>query len=81
MKVEFRLEIEKYVEDRVRSGEFPSAAAVLEEAVARMMSAAQVTLTPEDDEAIAAAEAEYERGEHEDFDTVAARLRARIRGR
>ena len=81
MQVEFRPEIEKYVEERVRSGEFPSAAAVLEEAVARMMSEEPVTLTPEDVAAIAEADAEFERGEYEDFDTVAARLRARIRDR
>jgi Arc/MetJ-type ribon-helix-helix transcriptional regulator len=70
--------IEQYIEQRVRAGDFPSAAAMLQEAVARMMrheQEDQEVLTPEDIAAIAEAEAEFERGEYEEFAVVAARLR------
>ena len=73
-------EVERYVAEQVRSGRFPSADALLEEAVGRMMVEQPDELTEADWAAIAEADAEIERGEYEDFDVVAARLMAKVRG-
>jgi Arc/MetJ-type ribon-helix-helix transcriptional regulator len=73
-------DLERFVLEQVKQGAFPSASAMLEEAVARMMMEAE-PLSPEDVAAIAEAEAEYERGEFEDFDVVATRLRAKYGAR
>jgi Arc/MetJ-type ribon-helix-helix transcriptional regulator len=71
-------EIERYIDGLVSAGEFSSADAVLEEAVERMMTGdMDVTLSPDDIEAIAEADAQIERGEYVDFDIVAAELRAK----
>jgi Arc/MetJ-type ribon-helix-helix transcriptional regulator len=69
---------ERFIHEQVKVGAFPSAQAVVEAAIARMMQESEDSLSDEDMEAIAEAEAEYERGEYEEFSVVAARLRAKF---
>ena len=67
-------EIEKFVAEKVKAGEFPSAEAVVEDALARMMRD-ESALTDEDVKAINQAEEEMDRGEVVEFDTFAAEMR------
>ncbi|HEX4792160.1 MAG TPA: hypothetical protein VH370_00115 [Humisphaera sp.] len=71
-------ELEKYVTEKVRAGEFPSAEAVVEDALARVMHG-EVVLTEEDRRAIAEADADFERGDVIDLDVFAADMRKRYR--
>jgi Arc/MetJ-type ribon-helix-helix transcriptional regulator len=66
--------MEEFVAEKVKAGEFPSAEAVVEDAIARMMRDERA-LTDEDVEAINQAEEEMDRGEFVDFDTLAAEMR------
>lgn len=58
-------EVERFVEQQVRSGAFPSAEALFEEAVRRMMVAGDFVevLSAEESDALAEAREEIERGE------------------
>jgi Arc/MetJ-type ribon-helix-helix transcriptional regulator len=67
-------ELAKFVDDKVRAGEFPSAEAVIEDALSRMM-ADEERLTEEDVAEINLADEEIDRGELVDFDTFAAEMR------
>lgn len=68
-------EVERFVAEQVQSGRFPSADAVLEEAVGRMMQEPPEALSDEDRTAIDEADADVERGEYVEFDTFAAEIR------
>jgi Arc/MetJ-type ribon-helix-helix transcriptional regulator len=70
-------ELAKFVDEKVQAGEFPSADAVIEDAVTRMMEDER-TLTEEDARAITEADAEIDRGEFVDFDAFAADMRAKF---
>ena len=67
-------ELAKFVDDKVRAGEFPSQEAVVEDALARMM-ADEETLTDQDITEIDASDDEIDRGEFVDFDAFAAEMR------
>jgi len=67
-------ELAKFVDDKVRAGEFPSAEAVVEDALARMM-ADEERLSDEDMAEINASDEEIDRGESVDFDSFAAQMR------
>jgi Arc/MetJ-type ribon-helix-helix transcriptional regulator len=64
----------KYVDEKVKTGEFPSPDAVVEDALLRMM-ADEPSLTDEDLRAIESADQQFDRGEHVDFDSFAAEMR------
>jgi len=75
MQVELtKPELAKFVDDKVKSGDFSSREAVVEDALARMMDE-EVMLTHDDVTAIIAAEDQIDRGESIDFDEFAARIR------
>jgi Arc/MetJ-type ribon-helix-helix transcriptional regulator len=77
MQVELkRPDLAKFVDDKVKSGDFPSREAVVEDALARMMDE-EVTLSDDDVSAINAAEEQIDRGESIDFDEFATRMRKR----
>ena len=67
-------EIESFVAEKVKAGDFPTAEAVVEDALTRMMRDERA-LTDEDVKAINEAEEEMDRGELVDFDTFAAEMR------
>jgi Arc/MetJ-type ribon-helix-helix transcriptional regulator len=79
MKLSFKPELQKFIDEQVRAGHFPSAKDVVEAALLRLM------LDPVDealdDAALAAierADAEFARGEDRPFGEVAAELRQRF---
>jgi Arc/MetJ-type ribon-helix-helix transcriptional regulator len=77
MQVELtKPELAKFVEDKMKSGDFPSREAVVEDALARMMDE-EATLTDDDVTAINAAENQIDRGESIDFDEFAVHQRER----
>ena len=71
-----RPEIQEFITEKVRSGHFPSAEAVVEDALLRMMDE-EIVLTEQDIRAIEESEKEIDRGEYIDFDTFAADMRKR----
>jgi Arc/MetJ-type ribon-helix-helix transcriptional regulator len=70
-------ELEKFIDAKVKSGDFPSPAAVVEDAVARMMMDEQ-SLSREDIAAINRAEEEMDQGRFVDFDVFAAEMRKKF---
>ena len=76
MDVSLKPQVQKFVEDQVKSGHFRSADDVLEEALVRMMEdSAQL-----DDDTLAAidrSEDQIARGEYRDWTQVSRELRAR----
>ena len=79
MSVKFSsLEVERFVQEQVQSGAFPSVDAVLEAAVTQMMRESdEGGLTDEDWEAIRRADEEIDRGEYVDFETARTQLLAK----
>jgi len=67
-------ELERFVADKVKAGDFPTPEAVVENALARMMDE-EVVLTDGDIAAINRAAEQFERGEGIDFDKFAAEKR------
>ena len=69
-------EIEQYIEDQVKSGNFSTREAVVEAGIlSLMLDGVDHKLTEADVAAIDEADAEYDRGEYVDFDTFAAEMR------
>jgi Arc/MetJ-type ribon-helix-helix transcriptional regulator len=64
----------KFVNDKVKAGEFPSREAVVESALIHMMANEQ-TLTAEDLRAIRASDRQIDRGDFVHFDEFAAKMR------
>lgn len=78
MQVELtKPEIQQFIADRVNAGDFPSAEAVVEDALARMMEE-EVVLDEKDKAAIDLAFEQFERGESMDFDQFAAEARKKF---
>jgi len=72
-------EVQRFIQDEVDAGHYPTAEAAVEAAVQHMMSANEWTrLTPGDVAAIAESDAQFERGESVDFDVFAADMPKRI---
>jgi Arc/MetJ-type ribon-helix-helix transcriptional regulator len=67
-------ELEQFITEKVKAGEFPTPEAVVEDALARMMMG-EITLTDEDVDAINDAAAQFQRGEAINFEQFAADLR------
>ena len=70
-------ELEKFIDAKVKSGDFSSPAAVVEDAVARMMMDERM-LSEEDVAAINRAEKEMDEGRFVDFDVFAAEMRKKF---
>ena len=70
-------EIERFITERVRAGDFPTAQAVVENAMTRMMQE-KVDMTDEDVDAIVQAEDQIDRGESVDFDSFTAKMRRKF---
>jgi Arc/MetJ-type ribon-helix-helix transcriptional regulator len=69
----------KFVDDKVKAGEFPSPEAVIEDALTRMMADEDAPLLSEEDErAIEEGDQAIDRGESVDFDTFAADMRRKF---
>jgi Arc/MetJ-type ribon-helix-helix transcriptional regulator len=68
----------RVIQGLVSSGEFASAEAVVTEGILRLTEVPLESLSEEDRTAIAEADAELERGEFVDYDTVAAALLQRF---
>jgi Arc/MetJ-type ribon-helix-helix transcriptional regulator len=66
-------ELQQFIDEEVRSGNFPTAEAAIEAAIEQMMSGRE--LTEEDWRAIEQADAEMDRGEYIEFDQWAAEMR------
>ena len=75
MQVELRKpEMERFINEKVNSGDFPSPEAVVEDALNRMMQDEQ-SLSNQDIRAINQAEEQMDNSEHVDFDDFAARMK------
>lgn len=75
-------ELQRFIEEQVRSGGYTSASEVVEAGLERLMlDAAPDELDDETIASIQRAEAEFERGEDQSFDDVAAELRRKYLGR
>jgi len=68
-----RPELEKFITDKVNSGDFPTPQAVVEDALTRMMQDEQ-SLTDEDIAAIDESEAQLDAGQGIDFDAFASEM-------
>src|SRR5580658_10356359 len=73
-------ELERFINDKVKSGDFDSASAVVEDALARMMLDDRA-LTADDVAAIREAEQRMDRGEFVDFDVFAQEMRKKYCGK
>jgi Arc/MetJ-type ribon-helix-helix transcriptional regulator len=78
ISIEFsKPEIGEFIERQVKAGSFKSTEAVVEEALVRMMSDEEPSLSDEDWQAIGEADAEIERGEYVEWETVKAQLKSK----
>jgi putative addiction module CopG family antidote len=76
-------EVWKFIEERVRAGQYATAEDVVREAIARLRSDEELAAEELDDETLAAlaeSDAQYERGEVRDWKDVSAELRAKYLG-
>jgi Arc/MetJ-type ribon-helix-helix transcriptional regulator len=71
-------ELEKFIEDEVRAGHFPSPEAAVEAAVEQMMLEREYELDDETAAAINRAEEQIDRGEGIDFKEFAAEMRKKF---
>ncbi|HZL37318.1 MAG TPA: hypothetical protein VFC78_18505 [Tepidisphaeraceae bacterium] len=79
MRIELnRPELEKFIDEQVGAGCYPSAQAAVEAAIERMMLSAE-ELDDETAEAINRAEQQIDRGEGIDFNEFAAHMRKKIK--
>lgn len=68
MTLTLRPEVERFIDEQVKSGQYPTAEAVVEAALADMVNGQQADpLDAEDWAAIAESDAEFDRGEGIDF--------------
>jgi Arc/MetJ-type ribon-helix-helix transcriptional regulator len=67
-------ELERYLDEQVRAGHFPTREAVVEYALKRVMEE-QVELTEEDLADIAISDEQFARGEYVEWDDFAGRMR------
>ena len=80
MHVSLSPEVRKFIEDRIRTGQYSTPEEVIQEAIARLQSDEEWAALDLDDPTLAAieeSEAQYQRGEFRDLKDVAADLRAR----
>ncbi len=69
-------ELAKFIDEKVKAGEFPTAEAVVESALLRMMESEEC-LSAEDIRAIRLSDQQIDRGEFVEFDEFAAQMRDR----
>ncbi len=70
-----KIELERYIQEQVREGFFPSPEAVVEDALRRVMVEDDVELTDEDVAAIKLSDEQFARGEGLDAAEVKNRIR------
>lgn len=79
MKVTLPRELEKFVQEQVQAGNYPSAQELIESAVARLkFDEEQEQLPPEIWEAIAQAEEEFEKGDSVDWEEFKVQFQKRF---
>jgi Arc/MetJ-type ribon-helix-helix transcriptional regulator len=66
--------LERFIDSKIKSGQFPSPEAVIEDALSRMMEE-EIALSNEDMAAIRESDEQIDRGKSVDFDTFAAEVR------
>jgi Arc/MetJ-type ribon-helix-helix transcriptional regulator len=74
MNLTFRPDIQRFIDDQVKSGRFPTPEALIEAAVDDMRSNGEADLDDETIAAINEAEEQADRGEGEDLDAFRARM-------
>ena len=80
MNLSLNSDVLKFIEGRVRAGQYATAEEVVQEAIARLRSDEELAAGELDDDTLDALEesdAQYERGEVRDWTDVSAELRAR----
>lgn len=78
MNVKLEPELERFIDDQVKAGHFPSADAAIAAAVDQMRADTEsISLTDEDWSYILESDRQIERGECVDFDVFAAEMRKR----
>jgi len=70
-----KIELERYVQEQVSAGYFPSAEAVVEDALLRVMVEDQTELTDEDVAAIKLSDEQFARGEGIDAEEAKKQIR------
>lgn len=73
-----RPDIQRFIEEQVRTGRFPTPASVVEAAIANMRDSEAMDLDESTIAAINEAEAQADRGEGEDLDAFRARMKKRM---
>ena len=81
MNVQLRPELEKFVEEKVRRGQYASSTAVVEAALARLMLDPQPQLDEQTLAAIEEGEAQADRGEVRDWAELKAELLGKYLGK
>jgi len=75
MTVQLNPQLQKFIDDQVRAGHFPSADAAVEAAIEQMkLDQAHFELTEAELNAIEESEAQIDRGEYAEFDAFAAEM-------
>jgi Arc/MetJ-type ribon-helix-helix transcriptional regulator len=80
MNLDLRDDIRRFIEERVRAGQFPTPEAVIEAAIADMRDVEESKLDDQTVTAINEAEAQADRGKGTDLDTFRAEMDRRIVG-
>jgi len=78
MNLALRPDIQRFIDEQVKSGRFPSPESVVEAAVAEMREDQHVDLDDATIDAINEAEAQADRGEGEEFDSFRERMRKKM---
>ncbi len=78
MKLALRPDIQRFIDEQVQSGKFPTPEAVIEAAVADMRGGQVSELDDATIDAINEAEAQADQGEGEELDAFRVRMRARM---
>ena len=84
ISLSLRPDVQKFIEEKVRAGQYATPEDVVHEAIARLQSDEELAAEELDDETLAAleeADAQYDRGEFRDLNAVAEELRARFHKR
>jgi len=77
MNLGLRPDIQRFIDEQVKSGKFPSPESVIEAAVGDMRDDLQIELDDDAIDAINQAEAQLDRGEGEELDSFRERMRLR----
>ena len=81
MNISLKPDLQRFVDEQVSAGHFPSAEAVVEAAVAEMRECRAAPLDPETIAAVNEADEQADRGEGVDLDAFRAQMRERFGAR